>query len=53
MYSQIQQDQGLIMLSQQNYLPILVESFLIDRKSQGLSPETITTLYQEIEILLR
>ena len=35
------QDQGLIMLSQQDYLPILVESFLIDRKSQGLSPDTI------------
>jgi hypothetical protein len=35
------QDQGIIKLSQQYYLPILIESFLIDRKSQGLSPETI------------
>ena len=35
------QDQGIIKLSQQEYLPILIESFLIDRKSQGLSPETI------------
>jgi len=35
------QDQGLITLSQQDYLPILVESFLIDRRSQGLSPNTI------------
>jgi hypothetical protein len=35
------QDQGLIILSQQDYLPILVESFLIDRKAQGLSPDTI------------
>lgn len=35
------QDQGIINLSQQDYLPILIESFLIDRKSQGLSPETI------------
>ena len=35
------QDQGIIKLSQQDYLPILIESFLIDRKSQGLSPETI------------
>ncbi len=32
------QDQGIIILSQQDYLPILVESFLIDRKSQGLIP---------------
>jgi len=35
------QDQGIIKLSQQEYLPILIESFLIDRRSQGLSPETI------------
>jgi hypothetical protein len=32
------QDQGIIVLPQQDYLPILVESFLIDRKSQGLPP---------------
>ena len=30
MYSLKSQDQGLIILSQQDYLPILVESFLID-----------------------
>lgn len=35
------QDQGIIKLSQQEHLPILIESFLIDLKSQGLSPETI------------
>lgn len=35
------QDQGIIELSQQEYLPILIELFLIDRRSQGLSPETI------------
>jgi len=35
------QDQGIIELLQTDYLPILIESFLIDRKSQGLSIETI------------
>ena len=35
------QDQGLITFSQQDYLAILIESFLIDRRSQGLSPNTI------------
>jgi hypothetical protein len=35
------QDQGIIELPQQDYLPILIESFLIDRRSQGLSPGTI------------
>jgi hypothetical protein len=34
-------DQGTIELLQQDYLPILIESFLIDRRAQGLSPETI------------
>jgi site-specific recombinase XerD len=34
-------DQGIIELLQTDYLPILIESFLIDRKSQGLSVETI------------
>ncbi len=41
MYALKSQDQGLITLSQQDYLPILIESFLIDRRSQGLSPNTI------------
>ena len=41
MYALKSQDQGLITLSQQDYLPIMVESFLIDRRSQGLSPDTI------------
>ena len=37
MFSLKSQDQGTIVLSQQDYLPILVESFLVDRRSQGLS----------------
>ena len=41
MYALKSQDQGTITLSQQDYLPILIESFLIDRRSQGLSPNTI------------
>ncbi len=31
------QDQGIIALSQEDYIPLMVESFLIDRKAQGLS----------------
>lgn len=35
------EDQGTITLSQMDYLPILIESFLVDRKAQGLSAETV------------
>ncbi len=35
------EDQGTIMLSQMDYLPIVIDSFLVDRRSQGLSVETI------------
>src|SRR5512147_607004 len=47
------QDQGLIMLSQQDYLPILVESFLIDRKAQGLSTDTIELYTKKLKYFLR
>ena len=43
------QDQGLITLSQQDYLPLMVESFLIDRRSQGLSPETIELYIKKLK----
>lgn len=43
------QDQGLNRLSQQDYLPLMVESFLIDRKSQGLSPETIELYIKKLK----
>ncbi len=46
------QDQGLIILSQQDYLPILIESFLIDRKSQGLSPHTIALYNKKLKYFL-
>ena len=36
------QDQGTIVLPQEDYIPILIESFLIDRRSQSLSNETIS-----------
>ncbi|MBV6452005.1 MAG: Tyrosine recombinase XerC [Anaerolineales bacterium] len=49
MYALKTQDQGLITLSQQDYLPILVESFLIDRRSQGLSPETIELYTKKLQ----
>ena len=35
------QDQGTITLSQMDYLPILIESLLVDRKSQGLAGGTV------------
>lgn len=47
------QDQGLITFSQQDYLPILVESFLIDRKSQGLSPDTIELYTKKLQYFLK
>jgi hypothetical protein len=47
------QDQGLIILSQQDYLPILVESFLIDRKAQGLSPDTIELYTKKLKYFLK
>ena len=47
------QDQGLITFSQQDYLPILVESFLIDRKSQGLSLDTIELYTKKLQYFLK
>ncbi len=47
------QDQGIIELSQQDYLPILIESFLIDRRSQGLSPETIDFYTKKLKYFQR
>src|SRR5215216_4496371 len=41
MHAQKIEDQGTIILSQMDYLPILIESFLVDRKAQGLSGETV------------
>jgi hypothetical protein len=41
MFARKTQDQGTIGFSQMDYLPILIESFLIDRKAQGLSIETV------------
>lgn len=53
MYSLKSQDQGLITLSQQDYLPMMVESFLIDRRSQGLSPETIELYVKKLQYFLK
>ena len=41
MCAQKHEDQGTITLSQMDYLPMVIESFLVDRKSQGLSGETV------------
>ena len=53
MYSLKSQDQGLITLSQQDYLPLMVESFLIDRRSQSLSPETIELYTKKLQYFLK
>lgn len=53
MYSLKSQDQGLITLSQQDYLLILVESFLIDRRSQALSPDTIELYTKKLQYFLK
>ena len=53
MYALKSQDQGLITLSQQDYLPIMVESFLIDRRSQGLSPDTIELYVKKLQYFLK
>ena len=46
-------DQGTIVLAQDDYLPILVDSILVDFKSQGLSPETLDFYRKKIAYLLR
>ncbi len=46
MFALKSQDQGTIVLSQQDYIPLAAESFLIDRKAQGVSAETLS-FYQK------
>lgn len=36
------QDQGTIVVSQEDYIPLAVESFLVDRKAQNVSPDTLS-----------
>ncbi len=36
------QDQGTIILAQQDYIPLAVESFLIDRQAQSISSATLS-----------
>ena len=53
MFASKSQDQGTIVLFQQDYLPILVESFLVDRRSQGLSPDTVSFYRKKIDYFLK
>ncbi len=46
------QDQGTIMLAQQDYLPLTVQSFLIDRKAQSVSPETLSFYQKKLKYFL-
>ena len=47
------QDQGTIVLSQEDYIPILIDSFLIDRRSQSLSNETISFYRKKLKYFLK
>lgn len=40
------QDQGAIVLAQQDYIPLIVEFFLVDRRAQAVSAETLS-FYQK------
>ncbi len=52
MFAVKSQDQGTIVLSQQDYIPLAVESFLIDRKAQGVSPETLSFYQKKLKYFL-
>lgn len=47
------QDQGIIELAQQDYLPLLIESFLIDRKSQGLALGSVHFYQKKLKYFLK
>ena len=47
------QDQGIIALSQTDYLPILISSFLTDRKAQGFSGETVRFYQKKLKYFLQ
>ena len=53
MNTQKQQDQGIINLFQMDYLPILIDSFLVDRKAQGLSGETLKFYQKKLKYFLK
>lgn len=46
------QDQGTIVLSQQDYIPLMVESFLIDRRAQAVSTETLSFYQKKLKYFL-
>ena len=46
-------EQGTINLFQMDYLPILIDSFLVDRKAQGLSGETIKFYRKKLKYFLK
>ncbi len=52
MFALNSQDQGTIILSQQDYIPLAVESFLIDRKAQGVSPQTLSFYRKKLKYFL-
>ena len=53
MFASRTKDQGTIVLSQDDYLPILVDSFLVDRRSQNLSPGTQDFYRRKLAYFLR
>jgi hypothetical protein len=53
MYSLKTQNQWIITLSQQDYLPLIIESFIIDRKSPGLAQGTIFFYQKKLEYFVK
>ncbi len=51
MFSLKSQDQGTIVLSQEDYIPLIVESFLVDRKAQSVSPGTLSFYQKKLKYL--
>lgn len=49
----ITQDQGIIELAQMDYLSIVIDSFLIDRKAQGLASETVRFYQKKLKYFSR
>lgn len=53
MKAQVREEQGTIRFSQTDYLPILIESFLVDRQAQGLSKSTVKFYKRKLGYLLK
>ncbi len=46
------QDQGIMSLAQQDYVPLIVQSFLIDHKALRVSPDALSFYQKKLKHLL-